>query len=89
MRTQAVLGCCFSRSAKKYDNGAYWKVCGQHFWQFLSENDNLYLDVIKPLRYKARERNEKYQRGCISLINLATEEFAKRFCTMGKIDWEK
>lgn len=89
MQTQAVLGCCFGRSAKKYDNGAYWKICGQHFWQFLSEDDDFYLQIIKPIGYKARERNEKYQREYAILINLATEEFAKRFCTMGKIDWEK
>lgn len=89
MQTQAVLGCCFGRSSKKYDNGTYWKICGQHFWQFLSGDSDFYLHIIKPLGYKARECHEKYQREYTTLINLATEEFARRFCVMGKIDWEK
>ncbi|MDR0717378.1 MAG: hypothetical protein LBF50_08180 [Azoarcus sp.] len=32
-------------------------VCGQRFWQFISNNRDLYTGIIEPLAYKARERN--------------------------------
>jgi len=86
--TQAVLGCCFGRAVKKYDTGGYWKICGQQFWEFLSGESGLYLDIIEPLGHKAKERNAEYQKSYAVLVNLATQDFSRRFCAQGKIDWD-
>jgi len=86
--TQAVLGCCFGRTAKQPDKGDYKKICGQQFWGFLSGERDLYLDIIQPIGHQAKTRNAEYQKSYAVLVNLATQDFSRRFCAQGKIDWE-
>ena len=38
----AINGCCYGRNAKP-DRGDYMKICGQEFWEFISNNSKLYL----------------------------------------------
>ncbi|MDR3252293.1 MAG: cytosolic protein [Tannerella sp.] len=85
----AVNGCCYGKDNNP-DKGDYFKYCGQNFWSFISENDNLYLDVIEPLGHKAHERNEEYQQSYNKIINRFTKDFANEFCKdNGDIDWKK
>ncbi len=51
----AVNGCCYGKDANP-DKGNYYKYCGQKFWEFISGTTNLYLDIIKPLSHKVREK---------------------------------
>jgi len=76
-------------SDNKFEKEEYLKLCGQRFWEFISENKNLYTDLIEPLGYKAKEKNEKFIEDYSQLINSFTFEFSKNFCADGKIDWEK
>ena len=86
---RAVNGCCYGREGQPEKDG-YQKLCGQAFWTFLSENENLYLDIIKPLGHKAREKNEKFQLEYAKILNRFTAEFIQGFCEPdGTIDWEK
>ena len=39
----------------------YYKICGQAFWELISDNDKLYLEIIKPLNYEAKKRSEEFQ----------------------------
>ena len=85
----AVNGCCYGRDNRP-DKGDYFKYCGQEFWSFISENENLYIDIIEPLGHKATERNEEYQVLYSQMINKFTIQFSNDFCDEnGVIDWKK
>ncbi len=83
----AVNGCCYGIDNKP-DKGDYFKFCGQKFWEFISNNDNLYVDIIVPLGHKAKENNEEFFNQYSQIINKFTFEFGKDYCSEGKIDWE-
>jgi len=84
----AVNGCCYGKE-KITDKGDYFKYCGQEFWNFISGNNRLYLDIIEPLGFESKKRNEEFQEAYSEVINTFTAEFLSDFCTKGKIDWEK
>ena len=84
----AVNGCCYGRENTP-DKGDYLIYCGQVFWEFVSGNPDLYTDIIEPLGYKAKEKNQEFQEQYATLINQFTAEFSKEFCPKGKIDWKK
>lgn len=85
----AVNGCCYGKDSKP-DKGDYFKYCGQQFWEFISGNENLYTDIIEPLGYKAKEKNEEFQISYVKVINKFTKEFIDNFCTIdGEIEWNK
>jgi hypothetical protein len=87
LRVQAVNGCCYGQDSQP-DKGDYLKLCGQAFWEFISGNDRLYLDIIEPLGHRAKERNEEFLNEYARIINLFTQEFVTRFCKNGAINWE-
>lgn len=85
----AVNGCCYGRDNKP-DKGGYQKYCGQRFWEFISGNENLYLEIIEPLGYNAKAKNDEYDRLYSSMINRFTSEFFNAFCKEnGEIDWNR
>lgn len=85
----SVNGCCYGRNNNP-DKGEYFKYCGQTFWAFISGNDNLYTEIIKPLGHKAKERNDDFLQAYSRRINLFTLEFGNDFCgSDGAINWEK
>lgn len=85
----AVNGCCYGRDNLP-DKGDYYKFCGQRFWEFISGNGNLYTDIIEPLGYKAKEKNDVFMLSYAQMINKFTREFINDFCKEnGEIDWEK
>lgn len=84
---QAVLGICYGKTKTSYVRG-YLKVVGQNFWYFISENDNLYKDIIEPIGYRAKEHNEVFLDARSRITNLLTRQFIDQFCTAdGSIDW--
>jgi hypothetical protein len=85
----AVNGCCYGKD-KKPDKGDYFKYCGQTFWNFISGNVNLYIDIVEPLGHKAKDKNDDFMKSYSQMINKFTKEFAVNFCKdSGEIDWEK
>ena len=85
---QAVNGCCYGRENKP-DKVDYLKLCGQEFWEFISGNSGLFVDIVEPLGYRAKERNEEFFAEYSRILNLFTQEFMDDFCTDGRIDWDK
>ena len=83
----AVNGCCYGRNAKT-DKGDYYKYCGQKFWEFISGNPDLYLKIIKPLGYSAREKNDEFQEEYAQITNKFTIEFSEKFVVNGEINWD-
>lgn len=85
----AVNGCCYGRDSKP-DKGDYFKYCGQKFWEFISGDENLYLEIIEPLGHKAKERNEEFMKSYAQMVNKFTKEFLLDFCDeSNSIDWNK
>jgi hypothetical protein len=87
LRVTAVNGCCYGRD-RKPDKGDYYKYCGQKFWEFISDNPHLYLDIIKPLGYSAREKNDEFKEKYAQIVNKFTLEFSDKFVIDGKINWD-
>jgi hypothetical protein len=85
----AINGCCYGRDNKP-DKGDYFKYCGQRFWEFISGNSELFTEIIEPLGYKAKEKNDVFIESYSHMINKFTKEFTNLFCKdNGEIDWEK
>ncbi len=84
----AVNGCCYGKDNKP-EKGNYQKLCGQRFWEFISGDETLYVDIIEPLGHKARQRNEEFAESYAQMINKFTHQFMNDFCIDGKINWEK
>ncbi len=85
----AVNGCCYGRDNKP-DKGEYYKYCGQLFWEFISGQTNLYTEIVEPLGFRAKEKNDDFVRAYSQMINKFIKEFVVHFCKEnGEIDWEK
>ncbi|MCP4425651.1 MAG: cytosolic protein [Chloroflexi bacterium] len=87
--TQPVLGICYGKTRTNFLRG-YLKVVGQNFWYLISENEDLYTDIIEPIGYRAKEHNEAFSSEKARVTNQFTREFIDRFCDDdGAIDWIK
>lgn len=84
----AINGCCYGKT-NKYEKEEYMKLCGQRFWEFISNNSQLYIDIIEPLGHKAKEKNQEFFESYAQVINKFTNEFSLEFCIDNKIDWNK
>lgn len=84
---QPVLGVCYGKTKTSFLRG-YMKVVGQNFWYLISENNNLYTDIIEPIGYKAKEQNESFMIEKSKLSNRITKQFIDMFCDeSGAINW--
>lgn len=85
----SVNGCCYGIDNNP-DKGDYFKYCGQEFWEFISGNQDLYTEIIEPLGYKSKERNEEFLVSYSKMLNHFTKDFINDFCKdNGEIDWNK
>jgi len=87
-RVVAINGCCFGKDNKP-DKGGYLKLCGQRFWEFISGNTNLYIDIVEPIGHRAKQKNEEFLESYAQIVNKLTLEFSQKFCDDGKINWTK
>ncbi len=84
---QPVLGICYGRTKTSYIRG-YMKVVGQNFWYLISENKDLYTDILEPIGYRAKEHNENFLRERSRVIDRFAKEFSDQFYDVtGAIDW--
>ena len=81
-------GCCYGRESNE-DKGDYLKLCGQSFWEFITDDANFYIDIVEPIGHMARERNEAFQVEFAKVVTEFTRQFIEKFCMRGEIDWEK
>jgi hypothetical protein len=89
LRIVAVNGCCYGRDNNP-DKGEYFKYCGQKFWEYISGETNLFIEIIEPLGFMAKEKNDAFNKSYSKMINKFTREFAIDFCkNNGEIYWEK
>jgi hypothetical protein len=88
LNVQPVLGICYGKTKTTFLRG-YMKVVGQNFWYLISENEDLYTDIIEPLGYRAKQHNDAFVKQKGKVINSFTQEFMQKFCSNGVIDWKK
>ncbi len=88
---QSVNGCCYGKTTEKnYDQGFYWKLCGQSFWKLVSGDEELYWKIVEPLGHKAKEKNKSFYQEYDRLLNMLTKRFLDAFCESdGSINWKK
>lgn len=84
----AINGCCYGIENQPIKDG-YFKYCGQEFWEFISNDNQLCINIIEPFGHKAQEKNEEFMRAYAKVINTFTLKFAQEFCDDGTINWEK
>ena len=86
---QAVLGICYGKTKTSHLRG-YMKVVGQNFWYLISNDQNLYTEIIEPVGYKAKEHNETFLKKRSTVANVFTKKFIDEFCEpSGAINWVK
>ncbi|MCX8156530.1 MAG: PmeII family type II restriction endonuclease [Verrucomicrobiae bacterium] len=87
-RVEAINGCCYGRDNQP-NKGDYQKLCGQRFWEFISGIETLYTDIIQPLGYRAKEKNEAFASEYAKRLNCFTRDFIHKYCEPdGTIQWE-
>lgn len=85
-----VNGCCFGKKKnKKPAEDGYYKICGQEFWELVSNDEDFYTKIIKPIGHKAKEKNDEFYEAYFALINKLTVDFTNKFCDNGRINWER
>lgn len=88
--TMCIEGCCYGNDNKGYNDSDHEKFCGEKFWTLISGEPTLFVDIIEPLGFKAKEKNEEYFKEYSRMINKFTQEFIQDYCNdNGDIEWEK
>lgn len=90
--TQAAVyvnGCCYGQTPKAAVTAPYLKLCGQQFWELMSGDDRLYVDIVEPLGHDAKSRNEEFEERYAQVVNQMTLQLLEKFTANGLIDWEK
>lgn len=85
---QPTLGICYGR-AKTVNNGRYLRIAGQNFWLLLSDDPDLYANIVEPLGFDAQRFEEAFKEKN-NALNRMTLEFIQKFCNeAGAIDWPR
>jgi hypothetical protein len=87
LRVVCVEGICYGRRAARSD-APYLVRAGQAFWEFLSGDPNLYLDLIEPLGKTAQAHSANFERRRAQVIMQFEKDIAENFCdACGNLDW--
>ena len=90
----AVNGCMYGKDrnplkANDDPDKVYYKYAGQDFWQFISGDDQLYREIIKPIDAEARVKDEVFRKAYTAKVNEMTRDFMAEFMRENEIDWLK
>jgi site-specific DNA-methyltransferase (cytosine-N4-specific) len=91
----AVNGCIYGKDHSPFKRHAdpdkeYYKHAGQAFWHFVSDDDNLYQEIIRPIDKEARQKDETFKKAYAAKVNEMTQDFTQNFMTPdNQIDWLK
>lgn len=86
---RAVLGICYGK-CRNSDDGDFLKLCGQSFWEFISGNPNLYIEIMEQIGAQTSEQSYLMESKRAEAQARLVSEFSSLFCTQaGAIDWTK
>jgi hypothetical protein len=90
LNVQPILGICYDKTKTSFIRG-YMKIVGQNFWHLISENPNLYTDIVEPIGYRAKIHNENFLIEKDKIISRFTIEIGNKFFNpqTGEVDWIK
>jgi len=89
LNVRAILGICYGKTRTSSLHG-YIKVVGQNFWYLISDNKELYKEIIEPVGYRAKEHNEVFLREKSRVVNRFSKQFLDKYCfDNGDINWNK
>ncbi len=87
---KCFIASCYGKAKTTTKKGIITQVCGQNFWVMISGKPDFYIDIIKPIGHKAKERNEEFLEEKAKIINIFTKQFIVDFCDRnGQVDWDK
>ena len=96
-----VNGCMYGKDRKPHKTGKfrqngntysydYWKLCGQDFWHLISDNPQMYVEIIEPLGYRASMRSMAFQAEYDNFLNRLLREFLNTYANDdGSIAWDR
>lgn len=88
--TMCIEGCCYGNDNKCYNDSDHEKYCGEKFWTLISGEPTLFVDIIEPLGYKAKEKNDEYHKAYNKMLNKFVREFVNEYCNEeNEIEWDK
>lgn len=67
----------------------YYKYAGQDFWNFISQDQELYRKIIIPISQEGRQKDEVFKKAYAAKINEMTQNFMEKFMKDNQIDWLK
>jgi len=83
-----INGCSYGRISKDY--GDFEKICGEAFWTLISNEKNLFTDIVEPLGFEAKKHNDAFELKYGLVRTKFTAEFISKYCDANfAIDWEK
>lgn len=90
----AINGCIYGKDGapfKKHSDSEkeYYKFAGQDFWDFISNDNNLYREIIAPIDEQAKQKDKVFKKAYSAKINEMTKDFLSEFVTENQIDWLK
>ncbi len=85
---QAVLGIAYGKR-RTPPNELFTTLIGQQFWAFISDDANLYVDIVQPIGHQAREKNHAFQLIRDQIINKLVQTVLNNYTVNGQIDWQK
>ncbi|MFN0111999.1 MAG: PmeII family type II restriction endonuclease [Blastocatellia bacterium] len=91
----AVNGCIYGKDRVPFKTHTdpdkqYFKYAGQDFWNFISQDDQLYREIIVPIDQEARQKDEAFKKAYAAKVNEMTQQFTNSFMTAdNQIDWLK
>jgi hypothetical protein len=93
---QPIEGICYgtfgvrSPDRGQQDKGDYIRIIGQRFWELISGDAELYMDIIEPLGHEAEAHAAKFEAEKDATYTRLTDEFIHSFCDAEyHIDWHK
>lgn len=88
--TMCIEGCCYGNDNKGYNDSDHEKFCGEKFWTLISGEPTLFVDIIEPLGFKAKEKNDEYHKAYNQMLNKFVREFVNEYCNdENEIEWDK
>jgi len=86
-----VNGCCYGQdSSPNKETGNYLKLCGQDFWLLISDEAEMYKEIVEPLGFQAHQRCDQFKEAYGRVKNRFTREVIENFCTPNDaLDWAK
>jgi site-specific DNA-methyltransferase (cytosine-N4-specific) len=65
----------------------YYKYAGQDFWYFISGDDELYREIIKPIDEEAKQKDDAFKAAYNAKVVEMTKDFMDNFVADNAIDW--